>query len=97
MSLRTPLCDALGIELPIVQAPVAARPGEGEVVATGPDGSPIVRYAVNDPELGTTGEVEALALYAGQSVGLVHEVLPAGEIVRAIAEEAERTLRGIAG
>ena len=26
MSLRTALCDALGIELPIVQAPVAASP-----------------------------------------------------------------------
>ena len=96
MSPRTPLCDALGIEPPIVQAP-RARPSEGEVVATGPDGSPIVRYAVDNPELGTTDEVEALALYAGQSFGLVHEVLPAGEIVRAIAEEAERTLRGIAG
>lgn len=68
------------------------RPGEGEVVATAPDGSPIVRYASSDPELGATGDLEALALYAGQSAGLVHEVLPAGEIVRKMAAEAEGVL-----
>ena len=44
-----------------------------------------------------TGDLEALALYAGQSVGLIHQVLPAGEIVRAMAEEAERTLARLGG
>jgi nitronate monooxygenase len=39
-----------------------------------------------------TGEVEALALYAGQSVGLVSSLRPAGDIVRGIAEEAIQTL-----
>jgi len=72
------------------------RPGEGEVVAAAPDGSPIVRYASSDPELGATGDLEALALYAGQSAGLIHEVLPAGEIVRRMAAEAKRVLAGLA-
>lgn len=69
-----------------------SRPGEGEAVAAAPDGTEILRYSSADPELGATGDLEALALYAGQSAGLVHEVLPAGEIVRRIAAEAERVL-----
>ncbi len=71
------------------------RPGEGDVVACDSAGNPVARYSSMDPEHDTAGELEALALYAGQSVGLVHEVLPAGEIVRAMAEEAERTLAGL--
>ena len=31
--------------------------------------------------------------WAGESAGLVHEVLPAAEIVRSTAEEAEALLR----
>ncbi len=77
--------------------PPGRRPGEGEVIARAGDGSEVVRYAVNDPEVGTEGELEALALYAGQGVGLVRELAPAGEIVRTLAEEAERTLRRLGG
>jgi hypothetical protein len=39
-----------------------------------------------------TGDVEALALYAGQSAGLVSRVQSAGEIVQEMAEEAARVL-----
>jgi nitronate monooxygenase len=70
--------------------PIGARPGEGEVVAERPDGGPIVRYSSGSPLAGTTGEVEALSLWAGQSVGLVRDVRPAAEIVRALVAEAER-------
>ncbi len=35
-----------------------------------------------------------LVAAAGQSSGLVREVLPAAEIVRTIVDEAERALRG---
>jgi enoyl-[acyl-carrier protein] reductase II len=38
------------------------------------------------------GQVDVGALAAGQSSALIHAVLPAGEIVRAIAAEAERAL-----
>jgi NAD(P)H-dependent flavin oxidoreductase YrpB (nitropropane dioxygenase family) len=44
-----------------------------------------------------TGDVEATALYAGQSVGLVREVLPAAEIVARLVEEAEAALRSASG
>jgi NAD(P)H-dependent flavin oxidoreductase YrpB (nitropropane dioxygenase family) len=36
------------------------------------------------------------ANYSGQSAGLVHDVLPAGELVRRIAQEAETTLERLA-
>ena len=72
-------------------------PARESVIAHGAGGGPIVRYSSPAPERGMTGDLEALALYAGQSVGLIHQVLPAGEIVRAMAEEAERTLARLGG
>ena len=44
--------------------PSGRRPGEGEEVAPG-----IPRYAVNMPLAGVEGDVEAMAMYAGQGVG----------------------------
>jgi nitronate monooxygenase len=43
--------------------------------------------------IGATGSIEAMSLYAGQSVGLVTQSQPAGDIVRAVAEEAIRVLQ----
>jgi nitronate monooxygenase len=58
-----------------------SRPGEGEVIAHFPTGEPIVRYAPAPPLVGTTGEIEALSLWAGQSVALARRTQPAAEIV----------------
>jgi len=58
-----------------------SRPGEGEVVARSPDGTEIPRYASALPLAGMEGEIEALSLWAGQSVRLVRAVRPAAEIV----------------
>jgi NAD(P)H-dependent flavin oxidoreductase YrpB (nitropropane dioxygenase family) len=77
--------------------PAGARPGEGETVAWNESGEPIVRYDFSDPWAGDTGDVEATALHAGQSVGLVREVLPAAEIVARLVEEAEAALRSARG
>jgi len=41
---------------------------------------------------GTTGDVEALALYAGQSAGIVNDVLPAAAIVEELISAAAQTL-----
>jgi nitronate monooxygenase len=49
---------------------------------------PLVNYTVMGPTDYTEGQIERLALYAGQSCSLVHEILPAGEIVRRITSEA---------
>ncbi|HTZ64975.1 MAG TPA: nitronate monooxygenase [Solirubrobacteraceae bacterium] len=61
--------------------PPGSRPGEGEVIAHFPTGEPIVRYSPAPPLVGTTGEIEALSLWAGQSVGLARQTQPAAEIV----------------
>lgn len=74
-----------------------ARPGEGETVAWDESGEPIGRYDASYPSTGWTGDVEATALYAGQTVGLVREVLPAAEIVARLVEEAEAALRSARG
>jgi NAD(P)H-dependent flavin oxidoreductase YrpB (nitropropane dioxygenase family) len=60
--------------------PLGARPAEG-VIAHFASGEPIVRYAPAPPLVGTTGEVEALSLWAGQSVALAKQSQPAAEIV----------------
>lgn len=72
--------------------PSGQRPGEGEVIATRADGSGMVRYSSVSPRATATGRIDELSLWAGQSVGLVHEVLPAAEIVRRTVADAERIL-----
>jgi nitronate monooxygenase len=77
--------------------PSGRRPGEGEQVAMlrgrGVE-VPLVRYTVNPPSDYVDGDVESLPFYAGQSVNLVREIEPAGEIVRRIAAEARDVIAG---
>jgi nitronate monooxygenase len=61
--------------------PSGSRPGEGEPVAARASGEPIVRYTSATPAQGTTGDIDALSLWAGQSVALAREVQPAAAIV----------------
>jgi NAD(P)H-dependent flavin oxidoreductase YrpB (nitropropane dioxygenase family) len=76
-------------------SPAADRPREGEVVAWLPDGTQAVRYSDYEPAAGMTGQVEALAHYAGQSAGLVAAVQPVSEIIRQIAEESVRANQAV--
>jgi NAD(P)H-dependent flavin oxidoreductase YrpB (nitropropane dioxygenase family) len=73
--------------------PSGSRPGEGEIIGTSPTGKPVVRYQSYTASTGTEGDVDAMSLWAGQTVGLVSKVQPAGEIVREIVAEAEAILR----
>jgi nitronate monooxygenase len=59
-------------------------------------GTPIPRYFVDCPTPDVEGAVEDMALYAGPSAALAREVLPAGELVRAIAADAEAVLAQLA-
>jgi NAD(P)H-dependent flavin oxidoreductase YrpB (nitropropane dioxygenase family) len=68
------------------------RPREGEVIARAPDGRDPVRYGDDIPVRGTTGDLEALAHYAGQSVGLTRGVRPASEIASELVTEAVKAL-----
>ena len=51
---------------------------------------PILRFMSFPPSTETTGEIEAMALYAGQGVGQVREIKPAAEIVRELREGARQ-------
>ena len=68
------------------------RPGEGDVVAVDSQGEPHVRYEDLVPLPDMAGDLEEMAMYAGQNVALLNEVLPAGQIVRTMADEARRIL-----
>ncbi|MDQ4038722.1 MAG: nitronate monooxygenase [Actinomycetota bacterium] len=68
------------------------RPGEGETVARTSAGQALLRYSDAPPLPGMTGDVAALALYAGQSAGLVRARQPAAEIVRELVDDAGRIL-----
>ena len=69
------------------------RPGEGETIGHGADGEPIERYSAIGPYEGVTGDLEAMSNWAGQGVGLVNRVQPAGDIVQELSEDAVRVLR----
>ncbi|MBL8796454.1 MAG: nitronate monooxygenase, partial [Planctomycetia bacterium] len=51
------------------------------------------RFSTPAPLVTTTGKIEAMALYAGESVGAVKRIQPAAEIVRELAEGAEQLLQ----
>jgi NAD(P)H-dependent flavin oxidoreductase YrpB (nitropropane dioxygenase family) len=72
-----------------------ARPGEGDVIARAPDGTTIKRYDATPPVSRITGEVEALALHAGQSAALVEDLQPAAMIVDRFVHDAAAALRAI--
>lgn len=61
--------------------PPGRRPGEGDVIAHFASGEPIPRYSTAAPLVGTTGEIEALSLWAGQSVALARRPQSAADIV----------------
>ncbi|WP_257459210.1 NAD(P)H-dependent flavin oxidoreductase [Archangium lipolyticum] len=54
---------------------------------------PLPRWSVPSPTRQTTGAIEAMALYAGESVSAVKSLQPAAEIVKELAEQAEQHLR----
>ncbi len=136
--MTTPVCEMLGIEQPIVQAPMAAVPRlaaavseagalgmvpltwsadagavvwetaaltarpfggnfiltsdhhrpldppleAGDVIAHFASGESIVRYEPAPPMAGTTGEIEALSMWAGQGVALARQSQSAADIVK---------------
>lgn len=49
----------------------------------------IPRLAGTVPNQTTKGEIENMAMYAGEGVGLIHEILPASEVVKRLVEGAQ--------
>jgi nitronate monooxygenase len=76
------------------------RPGEGRTIGVlhRPWGDiEIPRWASFMATPWFEGDLEYAPLWAGESVELVHEILPAGEVVRRIAAEADEVLGRIGG
>ena len=93
--MKTTLCDKLGIEIPIIQAPMGGT-GEGDIVAGSKSLGDVVRYrpVMATPEV--EGDIDALSLWAGQGVGLVTKVMSAADIVHEINDDARAILGRLA-
>ena len=50
------------------------------------------RYEVGSLVAGFEGDVDYAPMWAGRSVGAIHDIKPAGEIVRDLVREAEEEL-----
>lgn len=70
-----------------------ARPREADIVACLPGGREIHSYADTPPLRDMSGEWERCAMYAGESVGVIHDIPSAGEVVRRIVSEATIAIR----
>lgn len=53
----------------------------------------IRRLAGTVPNATATGDLESMAMYAGQGVGLIKEILPAHEVVKRLVAEAQFLIR----
>jgi nitronate monooxygenase len=64
----------------------------GETIIAGSK-LPLPRFSVPSPTRAASGKIEAMALYAGESVGAVRSIQPAAQIVKELADGAEQLLR----
>lgn len=55
-------------------------------------GRPILRYSTDSPLRNTSGDLEAMALFAGQGLGALTDIPPAGERLRRLVAEARALL-----
>ena len=73
----------------------AARLPREEIAREGD--RPLYRFGTDSPLRITTGDLEAMALYAGQGVGSVHAVVPAAQRMAEIVEGAHAALDRLSG
>jgi hypothetical protein len=52
----------------------------------------IRRFAGTVPNVTTRGDIESMVMYAGEGVGLIKEILPAGEVVQKLVEGAQHLI-----
>jgi NAD(P)H-dependent flavin oxidoreductase YrpB (nitropropane dioxygenase family) len=71
-----------------------SRPDEPVVGRTiiGGQPMPVLRFVSLPPNREAGGEIDSMSLLAGQGVGLVREVKPAGQIVHELVEEARQII-----
>lgn len=73
------------------------RPGEGTRIVRDPSGRDYLLYDDMTPLASLTGEVDQMANYAGQSVGLVRDTAPAADIIDTIVQQARSLVQGDPG
>ena len=94
-SVMCPLCAQLPRARVLSSTLAAAHGLEGDTVGEAQMGDrwlPLPKFAGLPPHTGVTGHVEAMALYAGESVGAVTGVIPAADIVRELSDGAGKLL-----
>jgi enoyl-[acyl-carrier protein] reductase II len=71
-----------------------SRPDEPVVGRTivGKEPMPVLRFMGLPPNGDASGDIESMDLLAGQGVGLVAEIKPAGEIIRELVDGARQIL-----
>jgi enoyl-[acyl-carrier protein] reductase II len=71
-----------------------SRPDEPLVGQTviGDQPMPLLRFMGVPPNADATGDIDSMDLLAGQGVGLVREIKPAGQIVRELVEQARQII-----
>jgi nitronate monooxygenase len=90
-TLRTTFVEAwLGKEAP-TQRSQSDQPAIGETQMAGQT-IPVLRFTSFPPSREASGDIEAMSLFAGQSVGLVHEIKPAATIVREMIAGAHQII-----
>jgi nitronate monooxygenase len=87
-----------GAKVRVLDGPVAAGlrgdpAGPGRTVIGSDDGRPIYLFSTDSPLRTTTGELDAMALYAGMGAERIEGVVPAGERIRMLLEDVEGQLR----
>ena len=53
---------------------------------------PVVKGSGQPPLAASTGAVEAMVMYAGESVAAIREIAPAAEVIEVMCKDAERLL-----
>ena len=97
-ALRTAFVESwMGKEAPTQQSQ-SDQPVIGETQLAGQT-IPVLRFTSFPPSREASGDIEAMSLFAGQSVGLVHEIKPAATIMHEMIAGAhqiiEQRLNGI--
>jgi NAD(P)H-dependent flavin oxidoreductase YrpB (nitropropane dioxygenase family) len=67
------------------------EPAVGQTVIGG-QAMPVPRFTSMPPNDEARGDIDSMALLAGQSVGLVREIKPAGQIVHELVEQARQII-----
>ena len=90
-ALRTPFVETWLPRESETSALYASDPPIGETVIAGMTMA-VPRFAALPPNAVANGDVESMELLAGQTVGLVNDIAPAGEIVCGMIAAAERII-----